>query len=165
MARLAEIMGIIGPRTANGTNKEGKNIRHYERGRDVSTNTGPAGFRQIETYSNASGYEDFVELYSEVNWEIIGLDNGWFEKAFSSKYRVIQILTNIFDSSVVGDNRTNVLGVAKVDAMMVEDQQYYEPTHLRYVPLRERELDVIEIILDDLNVSIVDLGISSDEGI
>ena len=62
MARLAEIMGIIAPRTANQTNEEGKNIRHYERGRDVSTNTGPAGFRQIETYFNASGYEDFVEL-------------------------------------------------------------------------------------------------------
>ena len=27
------------------------------------------------------------------------------------------------------------------------------------VPLRERELDVIEIILDDVNGSIVDLGI------
>ena len=64
MARLAEIVGIIAPRTASQTNEEGKNIRHYERGRDVSTNTGPTGFRQIETYSNASGYEDFVELYS-----------------------------------------------------------------------------------------------------
>ena len=42
---------------------------------------------------------------------------------------------------------------------MAEGQQYYEPTHLRYVPLRELELDVIEIILDDLNGSIVDLGI------
>ena len=76
MARLAEIMGIIAPRTANRTNEEGKNIRHYERGRDVSTNTGPAGFRQIEIYYNPQGYEDYVELYSEVNWEIIGLDNG-----------------------------------------------------------------------------------------
>ena len=143
----------------NRTNEEGKNIRHYERGRDVSTNTGPAGFRQSETYSNPQGYEDYVELYSEVNWDIIGLDNGWFEQAFSSKYRVVRILTNICDSSVVGDDRTNVLGEAKVNAVMAEGQQYYEPTHLRYVPLRERELDVIEIILDDLNGSIVDLGI------
>ena len=175
MARLAEIMGIIAPRTVNRTNEEGKNIRHYERGRDVSTNTRPAGFRQIETYYNASGYEDFVELYSEVNWELIGLDSGWFEHAFSSKYRVVRILTNICDSSVVGDDRTNVLGEAKVDAMRAKGQKYYEPTHLRYVPLRERELDVIEITLDDLNGSIVDLGIgitsvawcyiSSDEGI
>ena len=62
-------------------------------------------------------------------------------------------------SSFPRGNRTNVLGEAKVDAVMAEGQQYYEPTHLRYVPLRERELDVIEIILDDLNGSIVDLGI------
>ena len=78
MARLGEIMGIIAPRTANRTNEEGKNIRHYDRGRDVSTNTGPAGSRQIGTYYNHRGYEDYVELCSEVNWEIIGLESGWF---------------------------------------------------------------------------------------
>ena len=50
---------------------------------------------------------------------------------------------------MVGDDRTNVLGEAKVDAVMAE----------RYVPLRDRELDVIKITLDDLNGNIVDLGI------
>ena len=60
---------------------------------------------------------------------------------------------------MVGDDRSNVLGEAKVDAVMAEGQQYYEPVHLRYVPLRDRELDVIEIILDDLNGNIVDLSI------
>ena len=150
LGRLGQYLGII-DRSLN----EGKNIRHYERGRDVNTNTGPAGFRRIEYINNTP----YIELYGSVNWEIIGLDNGWFEQAFSSKYRVVRILTNICDSSVVVDDRTNVLGEAKVDAVMAEGQQYYEPTHLRYVPLRERELDVIEIILDDLNGSIVDLGI------
>ena len=52
-----------------------------------------------------------------MNWEIIGLDNGWFEQAFSSKYRVVRILSNICDSSVVGDDRTNVLGEVKADAV------------------------------------------------
>ena len=102
-----------------------------------------------------------MELHNQVNWEIIGLDSGWFEPVFSSKYRVVRILSNICDSSVVGDDRTNVLGEAKVDAVMAEGQQYYEPAHLRYVPLNEgeRELDVIEITLDDLNGNVVDLGI------
>ena len=150
LARLGKYLGII-DRSLN----EGKNIRHYNRGRDVNTNTGPAGFRQIEYINNTP----YLDLYGSVNWEIIGLDGGWFEQAFSCKYRVVRILTNICDSSVVGDDRTNVLGEAKVDAMMAEGQQYYEPTHLRYVPLWERELDVIEIILDDHNGSIVDLGI------
>ena len=93
-----------------------------------------------------------------MNSEIIGLDSGWFEQAFSSKYRVVRSLSNICDSSVVGDDRTNVLDEAKIDAVMAEGQQYYEPTHLRYGPLRDRELDVIEITLDDLNGNIVDLG-------
>ena len=52
-----------------------------------------------------------------MNWEIIGLDNRWFEQAFSSKNRVVRILSNICDSSVVGDDRTNVLGEVKVNAV------------------------------------------------
>ena len=150
LAGLGQNLGII-DRSLN----EGKNIRHYDRGRDVNTNTGPVGFRQIEYINNTP----YLDLYGSVNWEIIGLDSGWFERAFSSKYRVVRNLSNICDSSVVGDDRTNVLVEAKVDAVMAEGQQYYEPTHLRYVPLRDRELDVIEIILDDLNGNIVDLGI------
>ena len=150
LARLGQYLGII-----DWSLNEGKNIRHYDRGMDVNTNTGPAGFRQID-YINDIPY---IEHGNEVNWEIIGLESGWFEQAFSPKYRVVRILSNICDSSVVGDDRVNVLGEAKVDAVMAEGQQYYEPTHLRYVPLRDRELDVIEITLDNLNGNIVDLGI------
>ena len=43
LGRLGQHLGI-----ADRSLNEGKNIRHYERGRDVNTNTGPAGFRQIE---------------------------------------------------------------------------------------------------------------------
>ena len=122
---------------------------------DVNTDTGPAGFRHIDTYDVRA----YVKLHSQVNWEIIGLNSGRFEQACSSKYRVLRILSNICDSSVIGDDRKNVLGEAKVDAVIAECQQYYEPALLRYVPLRDRELDVIEITLDDLNGNIVDLGI------
>ena len=116
LARLGQYMGIIAPGTANRTNEEGRNIRHYERGRNVNTATGPTGFRQITSVN----WDDYVELHNPVNWEIIGLDSGWFEQAFSSKYRVVRLLSNICDSSVVGDDRTNVLGGAKVDAVMAE---------------------------------------------
>ena len=155
LARLGKIMRIIAPRTANRTNEEGKDIRHYDRGVDVNTDTGPAGFRHIDTYDVRA----YVKLHSQVNWEIIGLNSGRFEQACSSKYRVVRILSNICDSSVIGDDRKNVLGEAKVDAVIAECQQYYEPALLRYVHLRDRELDVIEITLDDLNGNIVDLGI------
>ena len=127
LAQLGQYMGIIAPGTANRTNEEGRNIRHYERGREINTDTGPAAFRQVLNVN----WDDYVELHNPVNWKIIGLDSGWFEQAFSSKYRVVRILSNICDSSVVGDDRTNVLGEAKVDAVMAEGQQYYEPTHLR----------------------------------
>ena len=156
LARLGQYMGIIAPGTANRTNVEGKNIRHYDRGVDINTDTRLAGFRQIEYSLSKYVYEAYMELHNPVNWEIIGLDSGWFEQAFSSKLRVVRILSNICDSSVGGDDRTNLMGEAKVDAVLPEGQRYYEPTHLRYV---QRELDVIEITLVDLNGSIVDLGI------
>ena len=111
LAGLGQNLGII-DRSLN----EGKNICHYDRGRDVDTSTGPAGFRQIEYINNTP----YLDLYGSVNWEIIGLDSGWFEQAFSSNYRVVQILSNICDSSVVRDDRTNVLVEAKVDAVMAK---------------------------------------------
>ena len=94
LPRLGQYMGIIAPGTANRTNEEGRNIRHYERGRDDNTVTGPAGFRQITSIN----WDDYVELHNPVNWETIGLDSGRFEQAFSSKYRVVRILSNICDS-------------------------------------------------------------------
>ena len=72
LARLGQYMGIIAPGTANRTNEEGRNIRHYERGRNVNTATGPTGFRQITSVN----WDDYVDS---------GLDSGWFEQAFSSK--------------------------------------------------------------------------------
>ena len=156
-AKMAEYMGIVASGTVGRTNAEGKNIRHYDRGPDVQT----GNFRAVETIYNTQTrrFTYYIELHNHVNWEIIGLNNGWFEQVFMANYRVVRIFSNICDSLVVGATRTNVLAEAKVDALMAEGQQYYEPVHLRYVPVRQRELDVIEITLDDLNGHIVDLGI------
>ena len=154
-ASLAEHMGIVAPGTANLTNVEGRNIRHVSRSQHLQT----GNFRTIETDISVHQATDFIELHNQVNWEIVGLDSGWFEQVFNAKYRVVRIFSNVCDSSVVGTTRTNVLAEAKVDAVKNEGQEYYEPVHLRYVPVRQRELDVIEIKLDDLNGHIVNLGV------
>ena len=58
LGRLGQYLGII-DRSLN----EGKNMRHYDRGRDVNTNTGPAGFRQID-YTNSILY---IKHHDDVN--------------------------------------------------------------------------------------------------
>ena len=160
-ANLAEHMGILAPGTTNTTNVEGRNICHFSPLKDKTPNPTiqMGNFRTKTTVSSGSRVTDFIELCNQVNWEIIGLDNGWFEQVFNAKDRVVHVFSNVCDSSVVGDTRTNVSADAKVDASANEGQEYYKPVHLRYVPVRQRELDVIEIKLDDLNGHIVNLGL------
>ena len=110
-------VSCIAPRTANRTNEERNNIRHYDSGVDIALETGPSRFRQLDTIYHVDGTIDsYVELHNEVTWEIIGLDSGWFQQVFMSKYRVLRIFSNICDRSVLGDRRNNVLGEAKADA-------------------------------------------------
>lgn len=152
-AGLAEHVGIIAPGTAHTTNIEGRNIRPIGRKRAIPTG-------RLQTFTTYLGPPniDFVELCNQVNWEIIGLDNGWFKQVFNAKDRVVHVLSNVCDSLVIGDTRTNVLAEAKVEALQNDGQEYYEPTHLCYVPVRKKELHVIEIKLDDISGHIVNLG-------
>ena len=60
---------------------------------------------------------------------------------------------------VVGASRTNVLAEALVNTAEKTGQDYYQPVHPRYVPVRQKELDVIEIQLDDLRGQLVKLGV------
>ena len=62
---------------------------------------------------------------------------------------------------MVGDTCTNVLAEAKVESVRNDSQEYYEPTHLRYVLVRQKELDVIEIKLDDLDGQLINLGVGT----
>ena len=139
-ANLAEHMGILAPGTANMTNVEGRNICHFNPSKDddapnPTIQTG--NFRTMETIYNTQTqqFTYFIELRNQVNWEIIGLDNGWFEQVFNAKDQVVRVFSNVCDSTVVGDTYTNVLAEAKVDASTNEGQEYYKPIHLRYVPV------------------------------
>ena len=82
---LAEHMGIIAPGTTNTTNVEGRNIRHISRSGRIVT----SGFRIFTRYYVTTPQAlDFLELHNQVDWEIIRVDNGWFEQVFNAKDRV-----------------------------------------------------------------------------
>ena len=96
-------MGIIAPGTADRTNEEGNNIRYYDSGVDIALETGPNRFRQVDTIYHVDGtIGSYVEPHNEVTWEIIGLDSGWFQQVFMSKYHVARIFSYICDRSVLG---------------------------------------------------------------
>ena len=157
-ASLAEHMGLIAPGTAHVTNLEGRHIRAVSRGHanlPWKTEGVLNPFREVE-YVDATAY---ILYRNQVEWHIIGLNDGWFEHVFNTKLHVLRILSNVCDSSVVGDVRTNVLAEALVNTAEKTGQDYYEPVHPRYVPVRQKELEIIEIRLDDLRGQLVNLGV------
>ena len=155
-ASLAEHMGVIAPGTAHTTNVQGRHICPVSRSMDVpllvpaSSDASLENYWQVETTWGGSRV-DYIQLRNPVDWELIGLNDGWFEQVFNAKVHVLRIFSNICDRTVLGETRTNVLAEALVNAVDKTGQDYYEPTHPRYVPVRQRELDVIEIRLDDLS--------------
>ena len=141
-------------------NPEGRHICAVSQGLDIpfvrECDLNP--IREVESTFSRATKTDFIYLSNKVDWEIVGLNNGWFEQVFNAKVHVLRIFSNICDSTVVGETCTNVLAEALVNGVVKVGQDYYEPTHPRYMPVFQKELDVIEIHVDDLSGHIVNLG-------
>ena len=61
---------------------------------------------------------------------------------------VMHVLSNVCDRSVMGGSRNSLLGTAKINTTQ-DGQSYYEPVHVRYLPVRQYDLDVVEIQLTE----------------
>ena len=97
--------------------------------------------------------ENFLDrMRASVNWEIRGLNGGWFEKEFVNPTRTLRVY-----STMVGNQVSDVLREVNFDSTK-EGQQYFEPKHRQYLQVRQQEYEVMEIALDDLNGVPVKLG-------
>ena len=76
--------------------------------------------------------ETFAELKSSVNWQIRGLNGGWFEEAFMNPSRTLRVYSNANASSMVGNQVSDVLREVNFDSTQ-EGQQYFEPKHRQYL--------------------------------
>ena len=94
--------------------------------------------------------ENFLEMRASVNWEIRGLNGGWFEKEFVNLTRTLHVYSNANTSTMVGNQVIDVLREVNFDSTK-EGQQYFEPKHRQYLQVRQQEYEVMEIALDDLN--------------
>ena len=101
--------------------------------------------------------ENFLEMRASVNWEIRGLNGGWFEKEFVNPTRTLRVYSNANTSTMVGNQVSDVLREVNFDSTK-EGQQYFEPKHRQYLQVRQQEYEVMEIALDDLNGVPVKLG-------
>ena len=115
----------------------------------------PASWSMFFWYQGLT--ETFAELKSNVDWQIRGLTGGWFKKAFANPSRTLCIYSNANASSMVGNQVSDVLREVNFDSTQ-EGQQYFEPKHRQYLPVRQQEYEVMEVALDDLSGVPVQLG-------
>ena len=93
--------------------------------------------------------ENFLEIRASVNWEIRGLNGGWFEKEFVNPTRTLRVYSIANTSTMVGNQVSDVLREVNFDSTK-EGQQYFEPKHRQYLQVRHQEYEVMAIALDDL---------------
>ena len=142
--RLAEFIGIVetGSVTNSGA-RPGRRLDYYYRDDSINIPPAPAWSVQI-----VNGRPRWLQLGKTMNWEISGLDDGWYETHMTHRNHVMHVLSNICDRSVQGGSHNSLLGTAKINAIQ-DGQSYHEPLHIRYLPVRQKVLDVVEIQLTE----------------
>lgn len=139
--RLAEFIGLIEPGsvTVSGA-RLGRRVRYYYPDVPSIPLGAPLSVEIID------GRPRWVKFGKNVDWEIFGLDDGWYENHMTHGNHVVHVLSNVCDRSVMGGSHNSPLGTAKINATQ-DGQSYYEPVHVRYLPVRQHVLDVVEIQL------------------
>ena len=98
-----------------------------------------------------------VRLSAQVTWEIMNLNTGWFEATFTPETKTMRVFSNVGESRLVGNQRVDLLREVRMDEDK-EGQQYYEPRHLEYIPVRRQSFEVMDIHIDDLNGGTINFG-------
>lgn len=151
-AQLAKAWGIL--------DKKGKlygpSVRFVYKDQHVLDTAGNVG--STLTYTDSDGVAtDVVKLNALVRWEIMNMNTGWFESTFLPEAKTLRVYSNACESRLVGNQRVDVLRELRMDGNR-RGQQYYEPRHLEYLPVRRQAFEVLEIHIDDLNGGTVDFG-------
>ena len=141
--RLAEFIGIVetGSVTNSGA-RPGRRLYFYYPG-SIDIPLGPAWSVEV-----VNGSPRWIQLGRNMDWEISGLDDGWYETHMTHRNHVMHVLSNVCDRSVQGGSHNSLLGTAKINAIQ-DGQSYHEPVHIRYLPVRQYVLDVVETQLTE----------------
>ena len=149
---IAVAIGIIQSKTDG---KPGPSTLVAFRDRNIKK---PSTWTKFLTLPGSSTRERFVALQLVINWEIRGLNGGWLEKEFGNPICTLRVYSNANASSIVGNQVSDVLREVNFDSKQ-EEQQYFEPRHCQYLQVRQQEYEVMEVALDDLSGSPIQLGL------
>ena len=144
-AQLAYMMGLIeGP----GTLKLGPNMRMTFRDAEFFTLRDAMELDYPHGLTNSRNRQ--VKLKGNVNWNLYGMNSGWFEREFIPCDRTLRVFSNANSSSIIGNQVSDVLREVSLKGS-VHGDMYFEPQHRQYLPVRQQEYEILHIIIDDLS--------------
>ena len=76
------------------------------------------------------------------NWRFLNVNQA-FQNVIGSRTRSLFIYSDVGGSSVVGNQITDLLRQVKF-RLRGDGSQYFEPTHIQYIPVRKDVIDIIE---------------------
>ena len=123
---------------------------------------GSAGSKQVnDTYwfiqrVSDGSMSDYVQLSTSVNWRIINLNHS-FKNVLGSTKRSLFVYSDAGGSSVVGNQVTDLLREVNYKREG-KGSQYFEPTHIQYIPVRKDVIDIIETQVAETTGELVELG-------
>ena len=119
---LAVAMGII---KAKGNATPGPSTLVAFQGNDYKKPDTWARFFKL-----TGSEENFLEMRAYVNWEIRGLNGGWFEKEFVNPTRTLRVYSNANTSTMVGNQVSDVLRQVNFDSTKEESCNIFDSTHI-----------------------------------
>jgi len=121
---------------------------------DIQDSSGNRLFFQV--VKNPIRNTAFLELSVFCNWPFLNLNRA-FESVIGSSSRSFLVYSNVGGASVVGNQVTDLLREVNL-IRKGAGVQYFEPTHIQYIPVRKEVLDIIEVQVAEATGELVTFG-------
>jgi len=121
---------------------------------DVHDDDGSPVFWAVTT--NKGGNGDFLRLSIYCNWRFLNLNES-YESLIGSSSRSLLVYSNVGGGSVVGNQVTDLLREGNL-IRKGAGVQYFEPTHIQYIPVRKEVVDIIEVQVAESTGELVTFG-------
>ena len=92
----------------------------------------------------AETIQGYYQLSRHANWEFVNLNSAYNDMVLG-KARTLFVYSNVCKRSVVGNQVTDFLREVPFSPSISGDHHYYEPVHIRHLPVQRQLIEAIEI--------------------
>ena len=98
----------------------------------------------------------YIRLSMGVSWRFINLDYA-LNNVFGHTKRSLYVYSDVSSSSVLGDQVTNLVREITYERAG-RGSYYFEPTHLHYILVRKKTLDILQLEVAESTGDLVQFG-------